>query len=45
MMPPPDGKKNNGYWPTISLFAIFDGHGGYRCAEFLKENLHKIVKF
>ena len=25
-------------WPKISYFAIFDGHGGEECAEFLKNN-------
>ena len=25
-------------WPKISYFAIFDGHGGETCSEFLKEN-------
>jgi len=30
-------------WPEISYFAIFDGHGGNKCANFLKENLHNYV--
>ena len=25
-------------WPKISYFAIFDGHGGETCSQFLKEN-------
>ena len=25
-------------WPKISYFAIFDGHGGEECSEFLKNN-------
>ena len=25
-------------WPKISYFAIFDGHGGETCSEFLEEN-------
>jgi serine/threonine protein phosphatase PrpC len=26
-------------WPTMQLFAIYDGHAGENCAEFLKEHL------
>ena len=26
-------------WPLISYFAIFDGHNGDHCAEFLRQNL------
>jgi protein phosphatase PTC2/3 len=27
----------------IQYFAIFDGHGGHTCAEFLRDNLHNII--
>ena len=27
-------------WPKCSFFAIYDGHGGSLCADFLKDNLH-----
>lgn len=27
----------------ISFFAIFDGHGGSGCAEFLRDNLHNFI--
>ena len=30
-------------WPKISYFAIFDGHAGNKCAEFLRENLLKLI--
>ena len=30
-------------WPKISYFAIFDGHGGEECSEFLKENYDKYL--
>jgi hypothetical protein len=33
----------NKKWPSVSYFAIFDGHSGNTCAEFLKENLHNYV--
>lgn len=26
-------------WKLISLFAIFDGHGGHECMKFMCENL------
>jgi serine/threonine protein phosphatase PrpC len=30
-------------WPKCSYFAIYDGHGGNLCADFLKDNLHQII--
>jgi serine/threonine protein phosphatase PrpC len=27
----------------VQYFAIFDGHGGHGCAEFLRDNLHNII--
>lgn len=30
-------------WPKCSYFAIYDGHGGSACADFLKECLHTII--
>lgn len=32
-----------GVWPVCSFFAIYDGHGGSKCADFLKENLHNTI--
>jgi serine/threonine protein phosphatase PrpC len=28
---------------TCSLFALYNGHGGDDCSQFLKENLHKRI--
>ena len=30
-------------WPRCSYFAIYDGHGGSFCADFLRDNLHQFV--
>lgn len=30
-------------WPSISYFAIFDGHGGGNVSEWLSENLHNYI--
>ena len=30
-------------WPLISFFAIFDGHNGDHCAEFLRQNLLQYI--
>ena len=30
-------------WPTCSFFAVYDGHGGASCADFLRDNLHQYV--
>ena len=38
-----DNDKNNDdgiEWPNASLFGIYDGHGGNKCADFLWDNLH-----
>jgi len=35
--------KQTEEWPKVSFFGIFDGHGGSRCSDFLKENLHHYV--
>ena len=35
--------KDPSTWPKCSFFAIYDGHGGNTCADFLKDNLHQIV--
>ncbi len=38
-------KQKNGEMvdPKISYFAIYDGHGGEKCCNFLQENLHKYI--
>lgn len=30
-------------WPKVGFFAIYDGHGGSKCADFLKQNLHTFI--
>ena len=36
-------KGRNNKVLNISYFAIFDGHSGNKCSDFLKENLHKYL--
>ena len=31
------------YWPKTSFFGIYDGHGGSKCADFLRDCLHKLI--
>ena len=38
----PVSRKNED-WPRVSFFGLFDGHGGTKCSDFLKENLHHYV--
>jgi len=33
----------NEEWPKCSFFGIYDGHGGSKCAEFLRDYLHQFV--
>lgn len=42
MIKPPN-KNDNLPWPNCSFFAIYDGHGGHTCAEFLRDNLHYYI--
>lgn len=30
-------------WPQINYFGLYDGHGGQKCVDFIKNNLHKII--
>ena len=41
MNKPPNYKKN--YWPKTSFFGIYDGHGGSKCADYLRDCLHKLI--
>lgn len=40
-MKPPSKKCEN--WPKCAFFGVFDGHGGYSCADFLRDNLHQFI--
>lgn len=35
--------KKVDHWPTCSFFAVYDGHGGSSCADFLRDNLHQFI--
>ena len=39
----PKCKEKLKYWPKCSFFAVYDGHGGNACADFLKDNLHQFI--
>ena len=39
----PNNYSSSKPWPKISYFAIFDGHAGNKCAEYLRENLLKLI--
>jgi protein phosphatase 2C family protein 2/3 len=43
MTKPANKAFHNKEWPKCSFFAIYDGHGGNACADFLKDNLHTII--
>mmetsp|Transcript_682 Transcript_682/g.742 ORF Transcript_682/g.742 Transcript_682/m.742 type:complete len:225 (-) Transcript_682:327-1001(-) len=30
-------------WPNIQIFAVYDGHGGSKCAEYLKDHFHNNI--
>ncbi|EGR29805.1 protein phosphatase 2c, putative [Ichthyophthirius multifiliis] len=35
--------KQTEYWAKTSFFAIYDGHGGSNCADYLRDNLHLFI--
>jgi protein phosphatase 2C family protein 2/3 len=35
--------REHEHWPNCSFFAVYDGHGGSACSDFLRDNLHKFV--
>lgn len=35
--------RSNENWPHCSFFAVYDGHGGSKCADFLRDNLHQFI--
>ena len=43
MVKPPNCNISDLDWPKISYFAIFDGHAGNKCADYLKDNLIKQI--
>ena len=42
-MTKPASRKDLPSWPKSSYFAIYDGHGGHTCSDFLKDQLHLII--
>ena len=36
----PPGPLPAAHWPTISVFAVYDGHGGSEASEFCQRRLH-----
>ena len=44
-IPKPSGysQTKNIPWPNCSFFGLYDGHGGSRACDFLRDNLHKYI--
>jgi len=39
----PKNYKGEIPWPKASFFSVYDGHGGNKCAEFLRDNLLNLI--
>jgi serine/threonine protein phosphatase PrpC len=35
--------KDDDEWPNASLFGVYDGHGGCKCADYLRDNVHNYL--
>ena len=44
-IPKPSGYSQNKNipWPNCSFFGLYDGHGGSKACDFLRDNLHKFI--
>ena len=42
-MKPPSSLPPNTQWPKVTFFAIYDGHGGSSCSDFLRDHLHTLI--
>ena len=42
-IPKPQNLLDDSQWPLSSYYAIFDGHSGKQCAEYLKKNMYKYI--
>lgn len=36
-------RVSNDKWPKLQIFGVYDGHGGSKCAEYLKDHLHNNI--
>ena len=42
-MKPPSTLPPSTTWPKVTFFAIYDGHGGSCCSDFLRDHLHTLI--
>ena len=42
-MKPPSSLPPSAQWPKVTFFAIYDGHGGSCCSDFLRDHLHTLI--
>ena len=42
-MTKPKSKPAELVWPSVNVFAVYDGHGGVTAAEYLWTNLHHMI--
>jgi protein phosphatase 2C family protein 2/3 len=40
---PNQDSNNQQNWPKCSFFGVYDGHGGDKCSDYLRDNLHQMI--